>query len=449
MTGAPRAWLGALAVCTSCAAAGAPGVQALPEVAGTPGVELTLRRATGSAARARDAVVVERRMLALVAGEQWLDLPDLGAQISHLSARSLSDPAGLVVLEQRVFPGVAGAAPPGAAPGDAIRVRTGGKILVGRVVALEAEALVVDLESGRQRVAYEAIERLDGGAAREALVPRVRLRVRAARRGRQLVELAYSLRGIGWQAEHRMTRTAGSDELTIDTWILVDNASGRGFAGASVTLIEELDPGLAHRSYALVTPLTLARAAQVRVRLGTSTRRSVSKVTRFDATGGLVAPQALELEPYFGTAPAAPRVSDELRLADATGLPSGRAQIYELPAGGGAPLLVVDSRLEAGGRDGRATVSLGPGHGLSGQRRRLALDWGPRRLVEKFEILVRNDGDGPRVVHVHELLYRAPRWRILDETVVHQRAGARTIEFPVTIGSRQRARVRYAVEYTW
>jgi len=419
-----------------------------------PGVELTLRHGGRGG---DDAIVVERRLLDLRAGEQSIELTDLGAQVSQLSLRSLAagDPAGdeLVVLEQRVLPGLQ-ARPPGPPHvGDWIAVRSGGKTIVGRVVSLFADEIVVENDAGVHKLPLDAIDGLpllDLGM-RAALAPRVQLRVRAARPGRQLVELAYTLGGVSWRAEHRMTlaSAAPAGDVEVATWIVVDDASGRGFRDAQVTLVEARDSGQAHRSYPLATPLTIAHGTQLRVPLGATAHLTARRVTRFDGSGGLLAPQTQELEPYFGTAPAPARSTDELRLAAAGHLPAGRAQLYQPTGAGGPPLLVADSRLEVDPDAGLATVPLGPGYGLSGQRRRLGLDWGERRLVERFEIVVRNDVDVAREVQVFELLYRTPRWRIVDESVRHVVAGARSVEFPLTVAARQRGRVRYAVEYTW
>ncbi len=396
------------------AACGAPAGRAglvAPAVAAAPGVELTLRGATAA------AIVVDRRELGLAAGEQWLELDDLGADVTHLSVRSLSHPGGLAVLEQLVQPGLRG-------PRDA------------------------------------------GWTPTAPGAPRVRLRVRASAAGTQLLELTYTLGGVGFEAEHRLTRVAadapsasGADpaaiDLQIETWIVVNNRSGRAFRAARVTLVEDgPSTGTAaastwvRRSHTLAAPLTIATGVELRVPLAPAITRRARRVLRFDASGGLVAPQAQQLEPYFGTGPAPPRVSEELRL-EAVSLPAGRARLHDVPSDGGAAVPAVESTLELAADGRSATVPLGPGYGLSGQRRRIALDWGPRKLVERFEIAVRNDGDVAREVQVFELLYRTPSWRIVDESVAHAPAGARAVEFPLMVGPHAWGRVRYAVEYNW
>ena len=72
-----------------------------------------------------------------------------------------------------------------------------------------------------------------------------------------------------------------------------------------------------------------------------------------------------------------------------------------------------------------------------------------RRVVEGFEITVRNHKKEAVTVKVLEKMYRGREWRVPDTNHNFERLDGRTIVFPVRVPPDGEQTIRYQVEYRW
>jgi len=79
----------------------------------------------------------------------------------------------------------------------------------------------------------------------------------------------------------------------------------------------------------------------------------------------------------------------------------------------------------------------------------IQVDTKAHRLIESFEIALRNQKDKPVTVKVIEPLYRWNQWKILKASDKYTKLDASHIVFEVTIPPEGEKKITYTVRYDW
>jgi hypothetical protein len=441
--------LRALVAAAVGAAACGPATRPAPAQRGTaasPGAEVSI-----VAGGAPYALVVERREVELVAGEQEVVLGELGRPTGPVSVRPLG--RARLLGQRALLPAESGYA---ALLGRDVVVRVDGVETAGRLVAVDDTWLAVEVGAGEGGAAAPAVRtvrvpraraeiRVAGDAPGLALQDaRLALRLDAPAAGRELVEIT-SVQPITWRAEHELTLAAApGGPARLRTRVVVESEAGRRVEASRVTLLTEAQVGRAERGIEVPGPVTLAPGATW-LALGEPGEVAVEVVTRVDGTAGSLPMMAQHLDAAYGAYPIDGTLRDEVRFACPAGLPAGAVLVRREGAAVDAPAL--RTTVEAVAPGGVAVVALGEGSGLWARRQRIAANWGSRVLIETFEIVVRNSSSQTRQVRVWEPLYRSPKFEIRGANRPWQAAGERAIEFTLAVEPGKIGHVRYTVAY--
>ncbi len=414
------------------------------------------------------AIVREQRRVSLTKGVGKVRFDDMPLLLDPGSVRfeSLSDPGGTRAIAQRVRQGPR---PESEFP--------------RWVVVTGDPNQPVSLRGGTSRVTKH-----------DPVVEGVTWTVESASGGDQEVAVTYQTGGISWRADYAIVLVdAAGETADLNAWITVDNQSGRTFSAAALVLFarekepRKLEPPPAtpqpaysggygagyggsyvppqsyapaapaipkYRRYAYSRRVTLDDRAQRQLEWFDESLRGVNSRKRivFDPVGE--AYDHDEVEPimdkdYASGIQGAVSISVELPPA-IRAMPPGRARVFQRAEDGRLSLLGA-AQLGHVDEGDPVRVQLGAVPGLTGVRRRtdFRADKKTRRVIEAFEIEVKNDNDRTERVIVREHLYRGKRWEITVASHERVAEGKRGVSFELKVPKRGKAKVRYRVVYSW
>jgi Uncharacterized conserved protein len=133
-------------------------------------------------------------------------------------------------------------------------------------------------------------------------------------------------------------------------------------------------------------------------------------------------------------------------------LPAGKVRVSKLDPADGALEFVGEDLIDHTARDETVQVKLGSAFDVVGERRQVdfRIDTAARWIEEDIEVKVRNQKPDETVpVVVRESRCRWSNWTILRKTQPFTKEDARTVDFPLRVGPKAEAVVRYTVRYTW
>ncbi|MBC6936042.1 MAG: hypothetical protein DWB42_09380 [Chloroflexi bacterium] len=463
-------------------AAAAAGAQDAPQ----PGVSLTIyNRGT--------ALVQDRRTFELQAGVSTLDFTDVAATIdpTSVSFKSLTDPAGTIVLEQNyVYDLVDSAALLRRYLDEQIQVTTqDGAVYAGQLLSGRGSEIILRQDDGQVAVVrLDKIRDVRFPALPEGLITRPTLRwLLQSAGGPQQVELTYLAGGMNWSADYIVLLANGGGSLDLNGWVTLTNTSGTSYADAQVKLVagdvnrlpergvetpafEVQDMAMPtaaaapqveqrdifeYKLYEIQRPVTVANNETKQVEFVTSAGVPATTFYVYDAGSPFYGYYGPVTDQYYGQSDIT-TVQNWLEFSTGedgganADLPAGRIRVYQEDVDGAA-LLIGENTLDHTPKGEKVQLLLGNAFDLVGERTQTSFQFIARNVIEEtYEIKLRNRKEDQAVeIRVPERLFRWSNWEVLAASDAYTRLNAWTIEFRATVEPGQEKVITYTVRYTW
>ncbi|HUS33150.1 MAG TPA: hypothetical protein VMZ53_31830, partial [Kofleriaceae bacterium] len=186
------------------------------------------------------AMITERRDVDVGAGGE-VRITGIAATVdpATVQLRSLTDPTGVAVSEQRFVPGAN-------TPDEILARHVGESITIvtpkgevsGTLRSVDAQALVIESANSLQvlrRDGYVQDIRLPVGKSVDK--PSLVWRLTAKKPGKHSVEVTYRADGLTWAADYLAIFDEGAKTIDFSAWATLRNSTGTGFDGAELTLV--------------------------------------------------------------------------------------------------------------------------------------------------------------------------------------------------------------------
>ncbi len=334
-------------------------------------------------------------------------------------------------------------------------------------LVLDVGGRIVMLPYDPERIVLE--QRAPGLSAEPSLT----LRLYGEAAGGQTVTLAYLTHGLGWKADYVAELDADGKHATLSAYVSITNATGTSFNKAklrlvagqvrSLTPVQPLPAPMLRSATAEAAPMAadagagpvaisdrylydtgleidIAPAEQRAFVLFENLRLPVERLYEFD---GLATAQNVEKS---NPAHAAIRLhfTNKPEKGEAQPLPAGVVRAYE-PEKNGPSLFVGEDRIQHSPADGSFEVALGEAFDVTAISRQVAFE----RLSKEGsyeatqEVVVTNAKTEAVTV---ELTGRfAGDWRMLDESVPHEKKDSRTALWRLTVPAGGEVKLDYRV----
>lgn len=413
------------------------------------------------------AMITEQRDVDVSAAGGEVRIAGVAANLDPASVqlRSLTDPTGLTISEQRFVPGAT-------TPDEILARHVGEQVTAvtpkgdvsGTLRAVDAQALVVEVGTGDQRHlqvlrrdGYVQDVRIAAGAAADK--PMLVWRLAAKKPGKHTVEVTYRADGLSWTADYLAVLDEAARTLDFSAWATIRNATGAGFDNAELTLltaapVAPLHPAATPTRFVVPSAVRLGSGESVQVELmKPRTAAKARSVITFEA----MADPSPNYQTYVNsdcsqlnaTAPNTGRAEIAVELDVPQALPDGRVRLFKRK--GERLDLVSEEPLRT--TPGLARIRIAADTDIVGERHATSCNADERShtVHEKVEVKLDNKSKQAADVVVREFLWRYPMWRIdpSDESPKGTRAGAQTQEYRVTVPAGGTKSVTYSVVYTW
>ena len=420
-------------------------------------------------------LVKDVRETRLPLGDVEAHYRDVAARIDPTTVhlRSLSDPAGLRILEQNYeYDLLTSEKLLEKYVGRTVRLYQGtGTYHEARLLSTRGPVFEIDGQihlGSPGRLVLPALP--DNLVARPTLVWLLRNRSAAPQR----VEASYLTGGVTWKADYVMVLDSADRRADMTGWVTIDNQSGATYANAALKLVA----GDVHRApeRARVARMmdVAARAASPEAARREFVSEGLFEYHLYTLDGrttvkdnqtkqlALMAASAVGVDKrlYFHGAAAFYRtrygapVSNqkvavvlELRNSAAQGLgaplPRGKVRVYKADASG-SQQFVGEDWIDHTPRDERVRITLGHAFDVVGERTQK--EWrklGGGLYEVEWEIALRNHKNEPQVVQVVEPV--PGDWQVLHATHRWERPQAHTLTFSVPVPAESAATVTYRV----
>jgi hypothetical protein len=424
------------------------------------------------------AMITEQREVDVDSGELRIANIATTADPASVQLRSLSDPNGVTISEQRFIPGATSPDEILARHvGDPITVVTAKAEINGVLRAVDAQTLVVEVGAADQRRlqvmrrdGYVQDIRLPAGASADK--PSFVWRLASKKKGKQTVELTYRADGMSWTADYLAILDDSGKSIDFSAWATVKNATGTSFDNTDLTLVsgggqpaQMLNAYAAAPARQATAPSRFTVPSPVRLGNGESVQVELVPARRGAKARAVVAWEAMadpsaNFQAYPGSdcslnattvGTGRGEAAVELDVPSAGPLPDGRVRLFRRAAKGDRLDVVNEDQLHSSA--GVARIPLAPDTEIVGERRQpdCNSDERARTLREKIEVKIENKSKRAAEVVVREFMWRWPMWRIdpADETVRGVRAGAQTQEYRVDVPAGGKKTLTYTVTYSW
>lgn len=437
------------------------------------------------------ALVKDQRTLDLSPGVNEVRFTDVAALIDPTSVhfRSLTDPAGTVVLEQNYEYDLVGSAKLLQKYVDqSVRVVTeDGKEYSGTLLSGTDDVILQAADGQVTVLKLDKIREFSFPALPEGLITKPTLvwELESTQGGKQDIEVTYLTNGINWKADY--TAVLADDEKTLDLngWVTLDNRSGASYRQARLKLIA----GDIHRvpveGYAFEEKVMLAAtpapAPQVterpffeyhlyEVQRPVTVKDQQTKQIEFVTGNGIPADKFFVYDgaqmqfwgyyqpmtdPSYGTSTNKKvMVMLEFRNGEKEGLgiplPAGTVRVFKKDVDG-STLLVGEDAIDHTPKDEKIRLYIGDAFDLVGERIQtdFRIDTDKRWMEESYRITVRNHKAEEVTVRVVEHMFRWSEWKVLEASQEYEKLDAQTIEFRVPVKADGEAVVTYTVRYEW
>ncbi|MBN8426513.1 MAG: DUF4139 domain-containing protein [Xanthomonadales bacterium] len=443
------------------------------------------------------ALVRDRREMSLPQGAGEVRFSDVAKRIdpTTVSFASLTDPSGTRVIEQNYqYDLVDSQKLLQRYLGQQITVerlrgeqsdRISGRLLsaTGGLILAREDGSVLTLNSW-SNVEFPA---LPGGLMSK---PTLVWTLDAQHGGKHDAQVSYQTQGMTWWTDYNATLsgTAGVCKLDLQAWVSLVNQSGASYPNAQLKLVAgEVNraPAPAERVvYDMPVPMaapapaaaSFAESELFEYHLYTLGRRtdlpdnSVKQLELFPSILGADCQRELVFtaspQPYYWSGPnldqnfAATQKGEvnayllfDNKESNRMGLPlpGGRVRVNQQNAVDGSLEFIGEDLIEHTPRGETLRLTLGKSFDVVGERKQTAFayDEKARRIVEEFEIELRNGKKTAVDLTLREYLYRWSDWKISNASQAYQKQDAKTIDFAVSVPAEGKRTVRYSVAYQW
>jgi hypothetical protein len=284
--------------------------------------------------------------------------------------------------------------------------------------------------------------------------------------GEQTLELAYLSRGLSWKADYVATLGDADSRMDLTGWVTLNNTSGATYRDAKLQLLagdvgqvrdertvfaEEAimaraSPAPMRREtlfeyhlYTLERPTTIADRQTKQVLLMQAEQIPVGREYRIDMSGGYQ-PQRDDKQ-ELNTQVILRFVNERPALGDP--LPAGIIRFYQRD-GAGTVQFIGENRIDhtPEGRD--LELSIGNAFDITATRRQTAFKKGPNKETEAaWEVIIFNaKAESVKV----KVTTRLPgEWRVLEESLPHERESASTASWQVAVPAKGQMTLAYRI----
>lgn len=458
--------------------------QADPAAAQSEGVELAVYNQNV-------ALVKDQRSMDLSQGLNEVRFTDVASQIDPTSVhfRSLTDPEGTVVLEQNYEYDIVGSARLLQKYIDQeIRLVTeDGQEYEGTLLSGNDDVILQAADGQVTVVKLDQIKEFSLPALPEGLITRPTLvwLVESALGDTQDVEVTYLTGGLNWLANYVVVLSDDEASLDLNGWVTLDNQSGASYQDARLKLVagdihrvetpryaaqEEATYDMAvpaaaqveergffeYHLYEVQRSVTVKDQQTKQIEFVVGTEVPAEKFFVYDGSDmrwwGAYEPIQ---DPTYGTASNA-RVSVMLEFKNAEDgglgvpLPKGTLRVFKRDVDGSS-LLIGEDAIDHTPKDESIRLYIGDAFDIVGERVQtdFQADYDDDWMQESFQITLRNHKDEDIKVRVTEPMFRWSEWKILEESLEHEKIDANNIEFRVPVEADGEAVVTYTVRYEW
>jgi hypothetical protein len=419
-------------------------------------------------------LVKDTREVRLPPGMPEVQFADVAALIDPTSVhlRSLTDPAGLRILEQNYEYDLLSSQ-------KLLEKYVGRKVRLyqGNGSFLEATLLstngpVFDI-NGQIHMGHHGQVVLP--ALPENLVSRPTLMwlVRNGTAASQRIEASYLTGGITWKADYVVVLNAADDRADLTGWVTIDNRSGATYREAALKLVagdvnRARDERTRQAMELAAKPATAGAASRDFASEGffeyhlytldgrTTIKDNQTKQLTLMAAAGVPVRKELAFfgardyyRTQYGTPVSNQKVSVFVELVNARAhnlgipLPKGKMRVYKADRSG-SQQLVGEDWIDHTPKDERIRIKMGEAFDVVGERTQR--DWrriGGSVYEVEWEISLRNHKKEDVVVSVIEPV--PGDWEVLRETQAHEKVEAHTLRYRVPVPAEGAAKLTYRV----
>jgi hypothetical protein len=400
--------------------------------------------------------------------------------------RSISDPSGTSVTEQRFVRGLS-------SPDELLTRHIGKTVVVtteksevtGTLRAVDSDALVLEVGTGQNK-AVEVLRRGDfirdiklQGASAASDRPSLVWKLKAAKPGQQDIEVSYRTAGLSWSPDYTAILDEGKNTLDFSAMATIQNQTGIDFDDVDLTLVTGVlnqanqqavnpygygtpvpqraaDPTT---SYTVPRRVKLGKGDSVQVELmpaksGTKTSKVVLLELAQDQSINYTTYPAQDCYAYV--AASTPHAQVALEVQVGKGMPEGRVRLFRRKSGSGSSSdrleVASEDTLHVNAQTGVARIGLSSADSeITGERKQLEcrFDDRTRTLREKIEMKVENKGKAAQDIVIREYMYRWMSWKMEAEDEKGSKAAGQTQEYRIHVGANGKKTFTYTVVYSW
>ena len=459
---------------------GSASVQAAPALAAAPapeeGVSLTVYNQNFG-------VVKEVRSLALDGKTATVQFRDVAKLIDPTSVhfKSLTDPAGTVVLEQNYeFDLVSADKLLDKYIDKKIAVVTKqGQKYDGTLLSFDAQQLV--LQGAKELFMVQRpdnVQNIEFGTLPEGLLTRPTLvwKVATEKPGKHLAQVTYQTTGLSWRADYSAVINAADTQMDLSGWVTLTNQCGAGFKDARVKLIagdvrriqppveqlrrvvtaEKAGAGLGrgfeektffeYHMYTLGRTTTVNQNQIKQVELLTAAEVPVLKRYVFEPGGRYWHKRYGQGELYKVNVYVEFKNSKAEKLG--MPLPKGKIRVYKKDPADGSLEFVGEDEIDHTPKDEELKLYVGDAFDIVGEKTITDRKQAQRWRQESIKIDLRNHKEEDITVRLREHL-GGGQWEVTAKSQDFKKIDANTIEFDVPVAKNGKAQVTYTVDYRW
>jgi len=336
----------------------------------------------------------------------------------------------------------------------------------GTLLSVE-DGIVLQEVTGRVQIIKEFSEVSLAQLGEYRQAPALRWRIQSDSSRELQGKLSYLATGLGWSAHYTAILNESETQMALTSWVKVQNASGRDYKNAKLTLIAGELRRVTPPPLPISPPRAVAPLAAQEKELETKPTFEYHQY-EFPRRITLNDRQSLELsfiradavtvsKHYVYEAAVSPHVRVEIRSMNdkahglGMALPAGVVRLYKETAG--ALQLIGEDSL--GHTPTGEKITLVPGMAFDLKAERVLKDrhvvgrdeLGRELYRDTYEITLRNQKDSDVVIEVKERLQGT--WKIVSAEPNYEKLDASTVLFTVSVKARSVAKVAYTVEWKY
>ncbi|MHC4663856.1 MAG: zf-HC2 domain-containing protein [Planctomycetota bacterium] len=329
------------------------------------------------------------------------------------------------------------------------------------------------LEDGSiEQVRGQEIKAVRLGALPENLrtKPTLVWELQAKKPGLHQTEVAYLTEGMSWRCDYRVTLD-GTDTLSLDGWVTINNFCGVTFPDAKIKLIagdvniirdkdntiqaavqtlklaekteSNAAPGFVEKAFAEYHLYTLQRPATL--------KSNETKQIRLMEVEGIKWHKKYKYEPnrnqHNVMVYAEFKNEEENRLG--MPLPKGRVRLLALDKSG-EPEIVGEDSIDHTPKDEEVKVRMGYAFDIVAEREILRRTYPSRNRIGEFHVRVkfRNHKDTDVLIDAYENLWSGYNFEVIEKTHEFEKEAANLLHFPIKVKSNTETILEYRIRYT-